>query len=92
MYALLQTAVFSDWLHALRDRAGVGVIVKRVTRMGAGNLGDVKNLGEGLSEARIFFGPGYRLYILPSATARSSSCCAGATREARSATSSARGS
>ena len=63
MYSVLQIAEFSDWLHGLRDRTAAGLIVKRITRMGAGNLGDVKNLGDGLSEARIFFGPGYRLYF-----------------------------
>ncbi len=63
MYSIRQTEEFSDWLHGLRDRSAVGLIVKRITRMEAGNLGDVKNVGDGVSEARIFFGPGYRLYF-----------------------------
>lgn len=63
MYSVLQTEEFSDWLHGLRDRTAAGLVVKRITRMGAGNLGDVKTIGDGVSEARIFFGPGYRLYF-----------------------------
>lgn len=63
VYSVIQTDQFSDWLHGLRDRTAAGLVTKRVIRMGAGNLGDVKNLGDGLSEARIFYGPGYRLYF-----------------------------
>lgn len=63
MYAVFRTEEFSDWLHGLHDRTAAGLIVKRIARMGTGNLGDVKNIGDGVSEARIFFGPGYRLYF-----------------------------
>ena len=64
MYTVIKTAVFESWLSALRDRRARARILARITRMTAGNLGDVKSLGEGLHEARIFYGPGYRLYFL----------------------------
>ena len=50
------------WLSALPDRQAKGRIVVRVNRMASGNLGDVKSVGDGVWEARIDYGPGYRLY------------------------------
>lgn len=50
------------WLSALPDRQAKARIVVRVNRMAGGNLGDVKPVGEGVWEARIDHGPGYRLY------------------------------
>jgi putative addiction module killer protein len=59
-----QSAVFTAWLAKLRDRNAAARIVARLRRFGLGNLGDVKPVGEGVSEARIDYGPGYRLYFV----------------------------
>jgi putative addiction module killer protein len=58
-----QTAAFRDWFAKLRDIRAQAHIVRRIERAQAGNLGDVRALGEGLSEMRIHYGPGYRLYL-----------------------------
>ena len=50
------------WLGALPDRQAKARIVVRINRMAGGNLGDVKPVGDGVWEARIDHGPGYRLY------------------------------
>lgn len=55
---------FRDWLAALRDRQARSKILLRIERMELGNLGDVKAVGEGVSEARIPYGPGFRLYFV----------------------------
>jgi len=63
MIEIIRSAVFSDWLRELSDsRARVRVQV-RIDRMAEGNLGDVKSVGDGLSEVRIDYGPGYRVYF-----------------------------
>lgn len=64
MFELRQTAEFANWLKSLRDRAAVQRIAVRLARMQLGNLGDVTPIGEGVSEARIHYGPGYRLYFV----------------------------
>lgn len=58
-----QTAAFRDWFTKLRDIRAQAHIVRRIERAQAGNLGDVRALGEGLSEMRIHYGPGCRLYL-----------------------------
>jgi putative addiction module killer protein len=58
-----KTRQFADWLDGLRDDRAKARIAIRIARIEAGNLGDVKSLGGGVSEARIDFGPGYRLYF-----------------------------
>ena len=55
---------FSEWLDGLRDRAGRGRIAKRIERLAQGNFGDVAPVGEGVSELRLHFGPGYRVYFV----------------------------
>jgi putative addiction module killer protein len=55
---------FVTWLAALRDDQARGRILKRLDRAGKGNLGDVGSVGEGISEMRIHYGPGYRLYFV----------------------------
>lgn len=57
------TARFALWLTALRDTQGRARILKRIERVRGGNLGDMAPVGEGVSEMRLFFGPGYRLYF-----------------------------
>ena len=59
-----QTNVFAQWLLDLRDRAARARIVVRIRRLEQDNPGDVKAVGEGVSEMRITYGPGYRLYFI----------------------------
>lgn len=58
------TGTFDVWLSELRDRAGRDRILARLIRLQAGNPGDVKPVGEGVSELRIAVGPGYRVYLI----------------------------
>ena len=57
-----QTDAFSDWLDGLRDIKARARIVARVRSAEHGNFGDSAPVGEGVSEMRLHFGPGYRLY------------------------------
>jgi putative addiction module killer protein len=59
-----QTERFRKWLTGLRDERARARILKRLDRAQAGNLGDVAPVGEGVSEMRIFYGPGYRVYFV----------------------------
>lgn len=59
-----KTATFAAWLDGLRDMRGRAVVQARIERLLAGNAGDVKPIGEGVSELRIDFGPGYRVYFV----------------------------
>jgi len=61
-YEIEKTEAFDKWLKKLRDREAVVAIVSRLDRATIGNFGDVAPVGEGVSEMRIFVGPGYRLY------------------------------
>jgi putative addiction module killer protein len=54
---------FTDWLYGLRDAMGRKRILARLVRLEHGNYGDCEPIGEGLSELRMFFGPGYRVYF-----------------------------
>ncbi len=58
-----QTVAFSGWLSGLRDQRARVKIVIRIARIEAGLLGDARSVGDGVSEVRIDFGPGYRLYF-----------------------------
>ncbi len=62
MYFIKQTNIFSRWLNNLKDIKGKVSILRRVDRMKYGNFGDYKYVGDGVSELRIAFGPGYRIY------------------------------
>lgn len=62
MLEVRQTDVFSAWMRGLRDAQGRAVIGRRIERMAAGNFGDHKAVGGGVSELRVPFGPGYRVY------------------------------
>lgn len=64
MFEILKTKTFSRWLSGLRDRRAVARINARLRRVSAGNLGDVESVGDGVSELRIPYGPGYRLYFI----------------------------
>ena len=62
IYEIEKTEVFDKWLRKLKDRRAVLAIVARLDRAIAGNFGDTSPVGDGISEMRIFIGPGYRLY------------------------------
>ncbi len=62
MFEVKRTDVFIRWLEGLRDESAQARIAMRIDRLEAGNPGDVKSVGEGISEMRIDYGPGYRLY------------------------------
>jgi putative addiction module killer protein len=57
-----ETETFSQWLSGLRDARAKAEVARRVRRLALGNPGDVKPVGEGVSELRIHHGPGYRVY------------------------------
>ena len=63
MIEVRQTEAFSDWLRKLRDENARARIQIRIRRLSLGNFGDVKPVGEGVSELRIDYGPGYRVYV-----------------------------
>jgi len=54
---------FTDWLNDLRDQNGRRAIIKRIGRLEHGLYGNCESVGEGVSELRIFLGPGYRVYF-----------------------------
>lgn len=64
MIEVRQTTRFATWLAGLRDERARARILKRLDRARDGNLGDVAPVGEGVSEMRIFYGPGYRVYFI----------------------------
>ncbi len=63
MFVVKKTDLFLNWLKSLRDVRAVARIQIRIDRMEMGNLGDVKSVGEGVSELRVDYGPGYRVYF-----------------------------
>lgn len=62
-YIIKQTESFSRWLLALRDVRAQLAVGRRIDRAEAGNLGDVKPVGGGVSEMRVDVGAGYRMYF-----------------------------
>jgi len=60
---IVQSDVFTAWLDNVNDERAAARIVTRIRRMEIGNAGDVKSVGEGVSEIRIHYGPGYRVYF-----------------------------
>lgn len=63
MFEVRQTAVFETWMDGLKDLRAIARIEVRLRRLSLGHLGDAKSLGDGVSEMRIDYGPGYRLYF-----------------------------
>jgi putative addiction module killer protein len=59
-----QTEEFARWFESLRDRRARARINARIRRLSLGNPGDVRPVGEGVSELRIDYGPGYRVYFV----------------------------
>jgi putative addiction module killer protein len=64
MIQIRQTDVYSHWFNELLDRQARARINARIRRLSLGNPGDVKPVGEGVSELRIDYGPGYRVYFV----------------------------
>lgn len=60
---LRKTEVFAQWLDGLRDLRARARVQARIERLAQGNPGDVQPVGEGVSELRINYGPGYRVYF-----------------------------
>jgi putative addiction module killer protein len=63
MFEIRKTQVFVRWLDELVDIRARARILGRIRRLAEGNAGDVKPVGEGVSEMRIDYGPGYRVYF-----------------------------
>lgn len=64
MIEIRQTSVYIQWFDKLRDRHAQARINTRIRRLSLGNFGDVKPVGQGISELRINYGPGYRVYFI----------------------------
>ncbi len=60
---IVQSDVFTAWLDNVKDERAAARIVTRIRRMEIGNPGDVRSVGDGVSEIRIDYGPGYRVYF-----------------------------
>ena len=63
MVEIRQTDVYARWFRRLRDRQARVRIDSRIRRLSLGNPGDMRPVGEGISEIRIDYGPGYRVYF-----------------------------
>jgi putative addiction module killer protein len=62
VFEVLKTDEFDEWLAGLQDQRAVAKIASRIERLAMGNPGDVRPVGEGISELRLTHGPGYRVY------------------------------
>ena len=69
MVKVLRTAEFNNWLDGLKDRLAKSSVQVRIDRLAKGNAGDIKPVGEGVSEMRIHVGAGYRVYFTRVGTA-----------------------
>jgi len=63
MTEIRQTDDFSEWFQRLRDRRAKARIFVRIDRLQFGLAGDIRSVGDGVSEVRIDYGPGYRIYL-----------------------------
>lgn len=64
MHSIQTTEVFDVWFAGLKDRQAALRVQARIDRAEDGNLGDCEPVGEGVSEMRIHYGPGYRVYFV----------------------------
>lgn len=63
MNTFLRSDEFNAWLADLKDHVGKAIVAKRIRAAEAGRFGDCEPVGEGVSEMRVHFGPGYRAYF-----------------------------
>jgi putative addiction module killer protein len=63
MLEIRETSAYAAWFAALRDRSARVRIDIRIRRLSLGNAGDIRPVGEGVSDLRIHYGPGYRIYL-----------------------------
>ena len=63
MFEVLKTSEYQKWVTSLTDLRAQALITARVDRLAVGNPGNVKAVGDGISELKIDFGPGYRVYF-----------------------------
>lgn len=77
MPEVLKSATFEAWFTGLRDPQAKARINARIRRLSLGNPGDVKPVGSGVSEMRIDYGPGYRVYYAQSGKVLVLICCGG---------------
>jgi len=63
MVEIRETPAYAAWFAALRDRTVRALIDIRIRRLSLGNSGDIRPVGDGVSELRIHYGPGYRIYL-----------------------------
>ncbi len=64
MFRVVTTNEFDDWIENLVDLKAKNKLLARIDRAKLGNLGDIRSVGGGISEMRIFYGPGYRIYFV----------------------------
>jgi putative addiction module killer protein len=69
MYEVQKTDEFDSWLSGLSDQRALAKIASRIERLALGNPGNVKPVGDGISEMKIDYGPGYRVYYKQSGKA-----------------------
>ena len=63
MNTVIRTGTFDTWLSGLKDYQGKARIIERIKSAERGNFGDCKSVGQNVSEMRVHFGPGYRVYF-----------------------------
>jgi putative addiction module killer protein len=78
MFELKQTETFRKWRTKLKDERARALIASRLDRLAYGHAGDVEPVGDGVSELRIHYGPGYRVYFQKRGTTLIVLLCGGA--------------
>lgn len=64
MFEIVETAEFTQWLNSIKDGMTRRRLAVRLRKLSLGNMGDIKPVGEGVSELREHFGPGWRMYFV----------------------------
>jgi putative addiction module killer protein len=64
MIEIRETGIYRSWMKSLRDQRAKARIAVRIGRLADGNPGDVRPVGSGVSELRVDYGPGYRVYFV----------------------------